>query len=109
MSDLQQLLNYVLSYRVESCRKAINRSQGMVLFGSKLKLVPLEVNGKCSNNVFYMFIPGPYGEGKILVIILVGMKCSIHLLVETTYIKVNYCCSSYSNMICLLASITSCK
>ena len=38
----------ILSYRVESCRKAIDHSQGMVLFGSKLKLVPLEVNGKCT-------------------------------------------------------------
>ena len=34
--------------RVESCREAMAHSQGMVLFGSKLKLVPLEVNGKCN-------------------------------------------------------------
>ena len=37
---------FLISFSVESCREAFTRSQGMVLFGSKLKLVPLNIDGK---------------------------------------------------------------
>ena len=36
----------VVFCRVEECKAAYNHSQGLALFGSKIKLTPLDVDGK---------------------------------------------------------------
>ena len=52
------LVIYTHLYSIESCREAFTHSQGMVLFGSKLKLIPLEVDGKLHMYNVYCSYPG---------------------------------------------------
>ena len=47
-----------LFFRKESCKKAFTEAQGLLLFNSKIKLTPLDIEGNlhCKYNYTYIYM-----------------------------------------------------